>query len=274
MGMRRIGRNPPVAGTEERHKFRAERIASQFIFNGLGGDGNGMPAAIENLESTLQRANIIPIARPTQADYIQRFDGAVIITGAERRQILHEACDAGEHRKPAEPAELMHHAAPADGDPIRQFHMPGQERAIGERAVIAHLHIVPEMRVAHQKIVMSQRGRLGLRGAMDGDAFADDVVIADGDAGAGLPLGEFSILRLKSDGDIGIEQIIRAERDIGGEMDVGNQTRAGPDTNVRRINYAIGTDLYVVRQLRAGMHQRCGMNFAHNDWGLKCSRNL
>src|SRR5713101_4910951 len=58
--------------------------------------------------------------------------------------------------------------------------MSPYHRAIGEDAVIADEAIMRDVAIGHEVIAAADAGRPGVGGAaMDGDAFAEDIVVAD-----------------------------------------------------------------------------------------------
>ena len=78
---------------------------------------------------------------------------------------------------------MMHADAAAERGMIVNMNVAAQQRAVGHDNVIAHFAIVGDVATGHQKVVAADaRDAVFLfTGAIDRDAFAKDVVIADDD---------------------------------------------------------------------------------------------
>ena len=90
-----------------------------------------------------------------------------------------------------------------------------QQRGVGDHDVIAQPAIVGHVAIGHQ-VVMTADGSetvLFFRGAIDGHAFADGVVIADRDAGIAAAIAQ--ILGLGADDHIRIDVVVFADRRPG-----------------------------------------------------------
>src|SRR3954468_19446691 len=96
----------------------------------------------------------------------------------------------------ADARELMHRRECTDGRPLLDYHVSGKRGIVGHDDMVAHKAIVRDVRVSHEQAVaaeLSQPPATG-RAAVDGDAFADLVMVADLEAR--LLTLELQVLRL------------------------------------------------------------------------------
>ena len=83
--------------------------------------------------------------------------------------------------------------------------MTGQ-RGHGDDDVVSDLHVMSEVAVGKNVGVRTNHGGLAVAGsAMDGDALADGIVIAD--FGTGDASAPFEVLRLESDAGKGVDLV-------------------------------------------------------------------
>ena len=63
---------------------------------------------------------------------------------------------------------------------VTHFNVTGDQRAVGERYVIANIAVVADVRVRHEKVMITYyRRRAWRRAAMNLRMFANDIVVAD-----------------------------------------------------------------------------------------------
>ena len=141
-------------------------------------------------------------------------------------------------------ADAGHEAVAADGGEVVHGHRPGkrgmvvdvdvsaQQRGVGDDDVIAQLAIVGDVAAGHEEVVVADAGDAVLLfgGAVDGDALADDVVVADDHLGVGAAVAD--VLRLAADDHVGIEVVAAAEGDVAHQGDVVFQPRAAADAHL------------------------------------------
>ena len=114
-----------------------------------------------------------------------------------REHVLHHFSAPGDHRHRAYPAELVDCRQAAHQSVILHQHMPGQRRH-RDNDPVSHHHIVADMAARQDVVMRANHRRLALaRGAVNGDAFADGIVIAD--LGARQPAFPFQVLGPEAD---------------------------------------------------------------------------
>src|SRR2546427_486200 len=107
--------------------------------------------------------------------------------------------------------------------------MAPKQGAIDQNDMVSQCHVVADMAMSHQKIVRADHRLLStLVGAVDGDVFAEDVPLADAQAGR-LAL-VFQVLGSIADHAAGVELIVRPNAGRSSKVDVR------PDPAIRADN--------------------------------------
>ena len=122
--------------------------------------------------------------------------------------------------------------------------MAAQQGVIGQRAMIGHMTVVRDVRAGHEVVAVADDGssRFG-RSAMDRDVLAEDVAVADFDAGRFIAV--LQVLRLLADDGVAVNLVVlahrerpdqvrpRADREAGPESDLTLQNGKSPDGDIR-----------------------------------------
>src|ERR1039457_1748743 len=142
---------------------------------------------------------------------------------------------------PADPAELVTSGDGADGRPIFDDGVPAEGDAIRENRVIADLHVVRDVGVRHDEVVVADRGHhaAAFRAAVNGNELADPVAMPD--AGAGALALVLQILRRDPNGRVGIEHVVLTDGDRPFDEDVRHQASPRSDHGVR-ADHAVRPD--------------------------------
>jgi hypothetical protein len=135
----------------------------------------------------------------------------------------------------------VHDAIAGDERLIVDVHVPRQHRATGDENAIAQLAIVRDVRTGEHVIVITDGRRLLERGgAMQLRMFANDVAVADREAGRRVGVAE--ILRRVTDHGTHVNDVVAADRGASGEHGMGQHARAGAH-HYRSIDDHVRTDL-------------------------------
>ena len=247
------------AGADELNEVLYFRQRRQFLFNLRQRVGDGQTFAEQDLVSLLQ--GILRVIRDALAFHADLVNGArfrgIAVGNHEWRHILHDFGTAADHRQFADAAELMDRR---DADDRMIFHrdVAGQGCAVRHDDVAADDAIVRDVTVGQNVIMRTDARRVAVTGgAVNGDVFAQRVMVADFGAGdAALP---FQILRLQSDAGerknfisfpqpgVPVNDHVRMQPAIVAERDVLADDAIRPD-------FTTGTDL------RLGVNDGGGMN--------------
>ena len=201
-----------------------------------------------------------------EADLVHRAGGAgVAVHDHVGRNVLHDLGATAHHGVHADAAELVHgHVAAQDGV-IFHHDVPGEAGETGHDDVVAEKAVVRDVGVGEKQIVVADDGGgLGSGGAVDGHAFAENIVIADFEAGdAAFP---FQVLGLEPEGDEGKNFIAGAEAGVAIDDGVRMQAAAVAKGDVLADD-AVRADMAIGADLRAGMDDGGGV-----DHGVPRSR--
>ena len=109
-----------------------------------------------------------------------------------------------------------------------------QQRAVGDDDVVAQLAIVGHVAAGHEEVVVADAGDAVFlfRGAVDRDALADDVIVADDHLGFAAAVAD--VLRLAADDHAGIDVVALADGDVAHQGDAVFQPRAAADADLGR----------------------------------------
>lgn len=148
-----------------------------------------------------------------------------------------------------------------DADTTRDRHdrldmsMTTQDSVVGDHDLIAEHAIVSDVHVDHQQVARTDSGDsfLFFATAMDGDPFADYVPVTDFDAGGAAAEG--NVLRFATDRRKGMDCIVFAQDGNAEDTDMGDQSRAAADRDIRP-DHTVWTDFDVVGDPRAGIDAR------------------
>src|SRR5262249_51496725 len=96
-----------------------------------------------------------------------------------RHIALHDG-PAGEKRMRTDLHKLVHGREPTEYDPVSDFDVPGQCRAVGEHDFVANDAIVRHMRIGHEQVVVADAGHAGAvnGSAVDRAALAENIAVA------------------------------------------------------------------------------------------------
>ncbi len=94
-----------------------------------------------------------------QADDVEADQlGPVALGNAVGGNVHHHHCPTGNEGVRTDAGELVHGGQPAQGDEVAHLHVPGQRRAVGEDAAVAHLAVVGNVAVGHEEVVVPNPG--------------------------------------------------------------------------------------------------------------------
>ena len=126
-----------------------------------------------------------------------------------------------------------------------------QQRAVGQHDVVAELAVVGDVRAAHEEVAIAQPrdAVFLLRGAVDGHALADDVVVTDDDAGVRAAVAE--VLRFAADHHARENVIPLANGHVAHQGDVAFQTCFTTDAGLG-ANDAERADFDIIVDFGAG----------------------
>ena len=123
-----------------------------------------------------------------------------------------------DHGQTADATELVHGHGAGHERPVLDDDMAAKQGGVGEDAVVAHHHIVAEVRSRHHVIVVTDHRRhVGLQRAVDRHVFAEHVVVADHHAADLLRPGH--VLRRPADHGVLAEFVVAAGADARLDVD-------------------------------------------------------
>src|SRR5207248_521322 len=102
-----------------------------------------------------------------------------------RHDVLRDHRAAADECVLPDAAELMHGAERADRGIVSDLYVAGQCGVVRENRVRTDMAIVRDVRVGHEEVFVANRRLPATTGgaAVDGDEFAEEVVVADGQLG-------------------------------------------------------------------------------------------
>jgi hypothetical protein len=180
----------------------------------------------------------------------------------EGRHVLHHAAGAADVAAAPDGRELVHAHEARQHDVVADVHVPGDEHAVDQDAVVAHHAVVAHVAAGHEHVVAADaRERLFLgRATVDGHELADDVVVAHLEAA--LHGAVLQVLRRGADGGVCQEVVARAQRGAAGHEAVRADARVRADLHAA-LDDRVRADLDRVVQLRVRVDDRGGMDLAH-----------
>jgi hypothetical protein len=113
------------------------------------------------------------------------------------------------------------------------MHVPAEQCPVGHDDVVAEFAVVSDMATGHQEITVPDFGDaiFLLAAAIDRDAFANDIAIADEDSCVAAGIAD--VLRFAADDDGGVDHIIMANRDVAHHGDGIEKPCAALNANIR-----------------------------------------
>src|SRR4029079_8920115 len=111
----------------------------------------------------------------------------VAVGDAERQRILHHLGEPADHGVAAYAAKLVHaHRGGYEGA-VAHRDLARERRVVDQHHLAADAAVVPDVRADHQHAAAAHaRQRARPRAAVDGDAFAENIAVADLDARYGV----------------------------------------------------------------------------------------
>ncbi len=141
--------------------------------------------------------------------------------------------------------------------------MAGQECAAGKGTMIADGDIMGDMGIGHDEVVVADSGRLIVRScAMNGDAFANQIALADYDACACLLGIPGNILGGETKTGIGIEDIAFAQGQRAMQPYVADEATTGADRD-RAGEDAAGSDFDIIGNVDITFENGGGVDLGH-----------
>ena len=144
----------------------------------------------------------------------------------EGRHVVQHSAHAGDETVAADRGVVVHADAARDRGVIVNMDVAAQQRAVGHDDMVAQAAIVGHVRAGHEEVVAADRGDAVFLfgGAVDRDAFANAVRVADDDLRFAAAIAD--ILRLAADDDAGIDVVVLADRDVTHDGHVVFQPRS------------------------------------------------
>ena len=151
----------------------------------------------------------------------------------------------------------MHQTVAREEGAIPHLDVAGEQHAVGEDDVVAQPCVVADVRVGHEEVVRAEDRVLGeLVRAVHGDVLAEDVVVADDEAGWLVLI--FQVLRHVADDAAGVEAVPRADGRVPREVRVRAHHAARPERHVR-LNHSVGAHLHISGEPCGGGDDSGGM---------------
>ena len=209
-----------------------------------------------------------------EADGVQPISAGAALSGGfrEGKNVASDRRAATDECVRADAHIVVHRAQCSDGGPILDNDMATQGRSVGHDYVIADGAVVRDVGVGHNEVVAAEASQASAfdGAAIDGDEFADDVVVADFEA-RGLAVVA-DILRREADGRKRKEVIMRP--DFRGPIDrnVGDQFAGFAKFDVC-ADGAVRADLAGGVDFCSGIEDRGGMG-VHSRYLTSCRDSL
>ena len=112
---------------------------------------------------------------------MQRGRAGIALDEHVGRHVVPHGAHAGHETVAADGGEMVHGHGAGKRGMVVDVDVSAQQRAVGDDDVVAQLAIVGDVAAGHEEVVVAHAGDavFFFRGAVDGDALADDVVVAD-----------------------------------------------------------------------------------------------
>ena len=246
---------------EEAFGFGAPLLGGS-LFEGLG----DIPAfQIEEAEGPLdlqpgRRAK----SRAAESDRIDASDQIGPIGHEEGGDIFTEALASPHHAEPSNPDELMEDRASSEHGTILNGDIAREQAVVGDDDPVADRGVVSEVDADHEKVVVANGGGTPLLcPAMDGDVFAQNIVIPDHHFAVGSRL-EVEILRIATDDGTVTDGVAGTEKHMTPDHSPGLDLASLADDRPRLDDRA-RSDLNPLSELRCGINKCGGMNRRHDS---------
>ncbi len=186
-----------------------------------------------------------------QAHQVQPADvRRISIHDHERRHVLHHLRATADDRVFPDPAELMRRGEAGNDGVVLDDDVAGEAHGIGQNDVVAELAIVRDVRVAEKQVMRADpRRHIAVRAAVDGGVFPENIQIADlqvsriadvfqilrlsADRGEGEKFVRAADFRVPIDHDMGVQNAVIAELDVGTDDAIRADSNVFPDRGQR-----------------------------------------
>ena len=149
----------------------------------------------------------------------------------------------------------MHGCVAGEKRTIKNRDVTREQNAVGKDDAVVDVRIMADMNIRHDEVVRADDGfSVGLGGAMNGDVFAKDIVVAD--AGARGRAVVLQILRRITDDAARVELI------LGSDSQQAREINMRPDDAASAEFHASVND-----RIRPDLHGRIELCFRRNDCG-------
>jgi hypothetical protein len=196
-----------------------------------------------------------------EADFVHAVGVGVAGGGGhgEGQDVLRDGGASADVGVGADAHELMHGAERSDDGPLFDGDVAGDGRSVDQHDVIFDEAVVADVGVGHDEQMAADFGEASAfdGAAIDGDAFADFVVIADFEARGLVVVGD--VLRSHADGGVGEKRIVVADFGWAFDGDVGAQAAVFSEFDVGADD-AVGADVAGCGDFGAGVDDGGGVN--------------
>lgn len=255
-----------MAFVEDAAAAGAEEI-KKGMTPGAVGEGGGvketvMPGGVGSKDSAVEAVEFLAFlmgeAGAAQSDHIEAADAVVAPGNATRGEVEGDGGASLHEGQGADADELVDEAIAGDEGAIVHGDKAGEEGAIGDDDAVADPAVMAEMTVGHEQIVGAYPGGVivGI-GAMDGHMFAEGIVIADIDAGEAA--AEAEVLGSAADDAPGGEHVAGAGGGGAGEVGMGADLTVFAEGDLG-INDRIRADVHAGVKSGLGIDHRRGMD--------------
>ena len=199
-------------------------------------------------------SGLIPL--PSQADDVDAADlRRIAVDDHEPRHVVIDPRQGPDVAVRSDGDERMDADSARDGHVRLDMAVTAQDRVVGDDDPVVDDAIVRDVHVDHQQVVRADAGDplLFFAAAVDRHPFANDVLVADLDAGRAA--SERDILGFAADHRERMDDVSFAERGHALNAGMGDQASAAADLHVGPDD-AVGTDFHVVGDVRAGIDAR------------------
>ena len=189
----------------------------------------------------------------------------------EGRYIVKDTTEAADKAEATHRREVMHRHASGNGRMVVHMDVSTEQRTIGHDDAIADAAVMGHMAIGHQEVIVADRrdAFFLFAGAIDRDAFANDVVVAYDNASVGA--GVADVLGLATDDDIRVDHVVAPQRDVTHQRDIVVQTSSAADSGPCS-NGAKGSNLDSLVNFSAWIDPRVGGDVGghpRNPWGRR-----
>lgn len=249
-----------LAGADEVDEVADFGELWDFLLDASEGVGDGEAFAEEEFVGVAQGVlGFFADAMALHADFVDGADfGGAAVGEHEGGHVLAEFGATADHGEFADAAELVDGDVTAEDGVVFNEAMAGDGGEVGHDDVVTETGVVSDVGVGEEVVVGAEAGDAAiLGGAMDGDALAEGVVVADFDAGEAA--GPFEVLGFEADGGEGVDFVFEAETGVAADNDMGMEAAAGAEFDMFP-NDAVGADLAGLADAGARMNDGGGVN--------------